>query len=73
MKNFKFLLLLIFGLVLLSACTKSHTVSFVTGSDDSYEDVLVEDGKTVSLPTPSKEGYTFEGWFKDEADRKSVV
>ncbi len=67
MKNFKFLLLLIFGLVLLSACTKSHTVSFVTGSDDSYEDVLVEDGKTVSLPTPSKEGYTFEGWFKDEA------
>ena len=42
----------------------------VTFMDSSaqYEQAVVTDGQTVTAPTaPTKEGYTFTGWYTDEA------
>lgn len=34
----------------------------------NYDIVLVEEGETVMFPTaPEKDGYTFDGWYSDEA------
>ncbi|MDX9917793.1 MAG: InlB B-repeat-containing protein, partial [Gudongella sp.] len=39
-----------------------HYVNF--HSDNWYDQVIVEDGKTISLPEPpTKEGYIFGGWY----------
>ena len=47
-----------------------HTVTFDlnggVGGEDFSESVNVFDGKTVKLPTPTKEEYTFDGWFNGE-------
>lgn len=43
-----------------------YKVSFITDSSDSIEPIFVEYNKTVSLPTPVKEGYKFVGWLLDE-------
>ena len=45
--------------------TPSYTVTFMNGSVVS-ETKTVEEGKTVAKPTnPTKEGYTFIGWYLD--------
>ena len=47
-----------------------HTVTFDlnggVGGEDFSESVNVFDGKTVKLPTPTKEEYTFDGWFTED-------
>ena len=65
MKNLKFLFLLIFAVFFLSACTKSYTISFVTNTDKELEAIVFEDGGELNLPSITKEGYDFGGWFKD--------
>lgn len=43
------------------------TVTFMDGSTQ-YDQAVVADGQTVAVPTaPAKEGYTFTGWYTDEA------
>lgn len=45
--------------------TPSYTVTFMNGSVVS-ETKTIEEGKTVAKPTnPTKEGYTFVGWYLD--------
>jgi uncharacterized repeat protein (TIGR02543 family) len=45
-----------------------YTVSFNTNGGSNIASVEVEDGKTVTAPTqPTKDGYTFGGWYKDSA------
>ena len=42
----------------------SHNVKlYIDGT--LYDDFMVEDGKLVNLPTPTKENYTFSGWYFD--------
>lgn len=63
MKNLKFLFLFIFAFMFLSACTKDYTVSFVTNNEEVIDArVFVKDD---DLPSLTKEGYVFGGWFKD--------
>ena len=46
---------------------KAWTVTFMDGSTQ-YDQAVVADGQTVAAPTaPAKEGYTFTGWYTDEA------
>ena len=46
---------------------KAWTVTFMDGSTQ-YDQAVVADGQTVAVPTaPAKEGYTFTGWYTDEA------
>ncbi len=42
--------------------TSTHTVTFV-GTNDAV--ITVNDGGYVTLPEPTREGYTFAGWFTD--------
>lgn len=45
-----------------------HTVSFNTGSGGpTVPQQQVEDGKTFTPPTPSREGYEFDGWYTDSS------
>lgn len=46
--------------------TPSYTVTFMNGSS-VYQTATVEEGEFVTEPTedPTKEGYTFVGWYKD--------
>ena len=45
-----------------------YTVTFETNGGSSIESQAVEEGNTVLKPAdPTKEGYTFDGWYSDEA------
>ena len=45
-----------------------HTISFETNGGSSLSDLPAADGYTASEPTtPTKEGYTFSGWYTDAA------
>ncbi|WP_127137614.1 BspA family leucine-rich repeat surface protein [Flagellimonas oceanensis] len=46
----------------------TYTVSFDTGEGSTVEDQIVEEGGTAIRPEdPTRDGYSFEGWYKDEA------
>lgn len=65
MKYIKYFLLLFFGLFLLSACGSNYTITFVTNSDEEVEPIVYKKGEELNLPTLTKEGYDFKGWFLD--------
>ena len=45
----------------------SRNVSFVTNGGSAMADAIVGDGRTLTTPTtPTKSGYVFSGWYKDE-------
>jgi len=46
----------------------AYTISFDTGTEGVLEDITILSGKTISLPTLSREGYTFDGWY--DGDKK---
>lgn len=46
----------------------SYTVTFEAGEGVNADSIKVNKNGTVSeLPVPTREGYTFEGWYTDEA------
>lgn len=46
----------------------AYTVSFHTGEGSTVESQTVTEGETAAPPAdPVREGYTFDGWFADEA------
>ena len=48
--------------------TVKRTVTFDTNGGSSISPVKVDDGSKLTLPkAPVKAGYTFEGWYMDEA------
>lgn len=51
--------------VLGADATLTWTVRFKNGKDD-YATKQVEDGKLVTVENPTREGYTFTGWYTDE-------
>ena len=49
-----------------------YTVTFDANGGSACEDITVTyGGKYPTLPAPTKEGYTFEGWFDGETQVKS--
>ncbi|MDD3106770.1 MAG: InlB B-repeat-containing protein, partial [Bacilli bacterium] len=60
--TFGFVMLFLFLLV---GCTKSYTVTFVTNSSETLENEVVENKAFLELPTVTKEGHNFGGWFID--------
>ena len=51
-----------------AATTEKVTVTFNTNGGSSIVPVEVDKGSTVAEPaTPSLDGYTFDGWYTDEA------
>lgn len=49
----------------------SYTITFNTDGGNSVESIKVEDGKITSLPTPTKTGFKFLGWYS--GDKKYEV
>ena len=47
-----------------------YTIKFNTDSNNIVKDIKVKDGKITNLPTPTKEGYEFIGWFNNEDEIK---
>ena len=48
----------------IAANTKTWKVTFDVAGGESIESLNVEDGKKIDkIPTPTKEGYTFDGWY----------
>lgn len=60
------------GALALAACQKpaepveKFEVAFETDGGTMYYTVRAEKGDSITLPTPEKEGYDFEGWFVSE-------
>ena len=44
-----------------------YTITFESNSDSTIENQIVEEGKKITKPTVSKDGYTLDGWYT-EAD-----
>lgn len=48
---------------------ETNIVSFDTDNEDSYNDIILENGTYIILPIPpEKEGYIFAGWINDEGN-----
>ncbi len=49
------------------ACEKErYTISFVSNGGSPCEDITTSGKHSLSLPTPQKDGYTFDGWYFDD-------
>ena len=44
------------------------SITFFTDGGSSVEDLKIEKGKSIGLPTTSKDGYSFLGWFDGEKE-----
>lgn len=47
--------------------SSSYTVKFNANGGTTVEDVKVSKGKTITAPVTTREGYVFDGWYKDVA------
>ena len=56
------------SIVLLSS--KSYELSFDTQGGSSHESIVINKDDGISLPIPSKDGYTFVEWFYLESDQE---
>ena len=45
----------------------SYTLTFDEKGGNAVDDITQRYGKTVTLPAPEKQGYTFAGWYTDDA------
>ena len=53
--------------LVLAACGKGEKIefSFETNGGSPIETVYLEKGETYTLPIPQREGYDFEGWYRN--------
>ena len=69
MKKIKYVILSILLAVIITGCGCSkitYIVTYDTDGGSAVEKEVVETGKTVTIPVdPTKEGYTFDGWYLD--------
>jgi uncharacterized repeat protein (TIGR02543 family) len=75
MKKFKIgALMLVASLLVFAGCSNKveYTVTFDSNGGSNVESVTVSDGETVTKPKdPTREGYTFAGWYVDLNDASS--
>ncbi len=68
MLNKKILLVIPFAILTLASCSNSDVTKYKltldpNGGSVSQESITVEEGKTASLPVPTKNNKTFIGWY----------
>ena len=67
MKRLIVLFLMIASLLIVTSCKpKEYTVTLMYEDGTVYETLIVEEGVSVELNSPTKDGYTFKGWYQDE-------
>ncbi len=68
MKKTIFAIIALFSLLLLVGCNaKEVTISFEENGGVAIENLTVLQESTIDEPTVTREGYTFLGWYEDEA------
>ena len=52
-----------------------HTLTFNTNGGSAIDKLRVQSGKTIDLSeyVPTREGYTFDGWYRDEALTEKIA
>ncbi len=69
--------LTIVGVSLITSCDKEqptkYEVVFRSNGGTTYYNVAGYSGDTITLPTPTKEGYTFQGWYTDSKFETEVL
>lgn len=65
MKKFLGLFVAVAIFLSLVSCGKTYTVSFETNGGNTITAVETEDGKITAPTDPTKDGYTFNGWYLD--------
>jgi len=45
--------------------SKEYTITFETNGGNIIDDIILENGKIIVLSEPTKQGYSFDGWFLD--------
>lgn len=77
MKKIRLVLLVLMFCLFVSGCgcekqTKNFTVTFASNSDSVVEAQIVKENGVVTKPDePTKDGYTFDGWYLSLADEKA--
>ena len=71
MKKFRILFILLFicSCLLVQGCGKKekYTVNFITDTTDIISSQEIENGGKITKPAdPTKEGYTFDGWYTND-------
>ena len=67
MKKLFVLFLMISSLLMITSCKpKEYTVTLKFEDGSVYETLTVEKGASVTLENPTKDGYTFNGWYNGE-------
>lgn len=70
------MVLLISGVFIFSACgggSKNVTLRFETGGGDKVPSISVSKNEECTLPTPTREGYSFAGWYLNDDFSGDVV
>ena len=67
MKRFIMLTLMIWGMIVLTACANEVMVNFNSNGGNVVTSIYVDEKTQITMPSdPSKEGYTFSGWYCDQ-------
>ncbi len=53
--------------------SKSYNITFVTNTSLVINDMVVQSGQNFVLPTPTKSGYVFNGWFNGDTKIESGI
>ncbi|MBU1142882.1 MAG: InlB B-repeat-containing protein, partial [Firmicutes bacterium] len=70
MRKFLMLITVLFFVFFIYSCTGSGeiSISFEENGGTEVEDITVSTSSTsISFPEPTREGYTFDGWYLDDA------
>jgi uncharacterized repeat protein (TIGR02543 family) len=71
-RYFYVVLMLIIGTSLMACSSNKLEVSFDSMGGSQVESVKVEDGKTISMPDVTREGYVLEGWYTSLDDGETL-
>lgn len=71
-RYFYVVLMLIIGTSLMACSSNKLEVSFDSMGGSQVESVKVEDGKTISIPDVTREGYVLEGWYTSLDDGETL-
>ena len=68
MKRVLLFLIAILSLTMLVGCNaREVTVTYVENGGTALENLVIEQGSKLTDVQIEREGYTFDGWFEDEA------
>ena len=71
MKKIKLILIALVMILGIASCVSptpatQYKVKLMLDEETTFKTLTVKANEEVELPTPEKEGYTFEGWYEDE-------